>query len=163
MEKDIASLKANGLHVEEGRGSEDPITNLKVDKHGLPLVPQPTDSPCDPFVNVTESITATPLIATRIGRIGRRCTWWFSSHYSASPYRVRVNTRQGARPTLIHGSVGAALINPALVELAEDLHVSVEKASYCTTVYLLFGGVTPLFVVPFANIYGRRMLYIVRL
>jgi MFS family permease len=57
--------------------------------------------------------------------------------------------------------VGAALANPAFVQVAKDLNVTIEQASYCTTVFLLFGGVTPVFVVPFASIYGRRILYLV--
>lgn len=57
--------------------------------------------------------------------------------------------------------VGSALINPAFVEMAKDLKVTVEQASYCTTVFILFGGVAPIFLVPFANVYGRRLLYVV--
>src|ERR1700743_1513090 len=57
--------------------------------------------------------------------------------------------------------LGSALINPAFVVIAEDLHISVEQASYCTTVVILFMGVMPMFVVPFSNVYGRRILYLV--
>ncbi|KAJ9493822.1 hypothetical protein LTR99_011064 [Exophiala xenobiotica] len=53
------------------------------------------------------------------------------------------------------------MANPAFVEVVKDLNVTIEQASYCTTVFLLLGGVTPLFVVPFANVYGRRILYVI--
>ncbi|ETI25997.1 hypothetical protein G647_02774 [Cladophialophora carrionii CBS 160.54] len=56
--------------------------------------------------------------------------------------------------------LGSALINPAFVVIAEDLHISVEQASYCTTVVILFMGIMPMFVVPFSNVYGRRILYL---
>ena len=57
-------------------------------------------------------------------------------------------------------AVSAALVNPAFVEMAKELNCSVEQASYCTTVFLLFVGITPLLLAPFANVYGRRILYI---
>jgi len=59
-------------------------------------------------------------------------------------------------------AVSSALINPAFVQMSKDLKVTVEQASYCTTVFILFGGVTPMLIVPFANVYGRRVLYVVR-
>ena len=37
--------------------------------------------------------------------------------------------------------LGSALINPAFVLMSKDLHITVEQASYCTTVFILFGGV----------------------
>jgi predicted MFS family arabinose efflux permease len=55
------------------------------------------------------------------------------------------------------------MINPAYILLAADLGVTVTKASYLTTVYILFSGVTPMFLVPFANVYGRKNLYMVLL
>jgi hypothetical protein len=59
--------------------------------------------------------------------------------------------------------VGSALVNPGFVAMSKSLGVTVEQCSYCTTVFVLFGGVAPLFVVPFANVYGRRILYVVRI
>jgi MFS family permease len=53
------------------------------------------------------------------------------------------------------------MINPAYILLADDLNVTVTKASYLTTVYILFSGITPMFLVPYANVYGRRNLYVV--
>ncbi|KAH8820654.1 major facilitator superfamily domain-containing protein [Xylogone sp. PMI_703] len=56
--------------------------------------------------------------------------------------------------------MGSALVNPTYVIMAKDLDITVEQASYCTTVYILFSGITPMFIVPFSNIYGRRILYL---
>jgi predicted MFS family arabinose efflux permease len=53
------------------------------------------------------------------------------------------------------------MINPAYILLAADLKVTVTQASYLTTVYILFSGITPMFLVPFANVYGRKNLYMV--
>lgn len=57
--------------------------------------------------------------------------------------------------------LGSALINPAFVIMSRDLDITVEQASYCTTVFILFGGVLSMFIVPFANVYGRRICYVI--
>jgi MFS family permease len=54
-----------------------------------------------------------------------------------------------------------AMLNPAFIAVATDLRVTVEEASYTTTLFILFTGVFPLFVTPFANVYGRRILYLI--
>ncbi|OCL01889.1 MFS general substrate transporter [Glonium stellatum] len=56
--------------------------------------------------------------------------------------------------------MGSALINPAYVVMSKDLRITVEQASYCTTIFILFSGVFPIFVVPFSNVYGRRIIYL---
>ena len=58
-------------------------------------------------------------------------------------------------------SVGSAIVNPAFVLMAKDLDVTVEQASYNTTTAILLSGIFPMFVVPFSNTYGRRVLYLV--
>jgi len=55
----------------------------------------------------------------------------------------------------------ASVINPAYVAMAADLHITVEQASYVTTSFVLVGGIIPMFVVPFSNVYGRRILYLI--
>ncbi|KAJ5606674.1 hypothetical protein N7510_009455 [Penicillium lagena] len=57
--------------------------------------------------------------------------------------------------------VGSSLINPCYTIMAEDMNISVEQASYCTTVFMLFSGFVPMLIVPFSNIYGRRNLYLI--
>ena len=101
---------------------------LKLDKHGLPLVPQPSDHEDD------------PLNWPKIQRI----------------YVVLLISVLG-----FVAQLGSALINPAFVAMSKDLHVTVEQASYCTTVFILFGGVLSMFIVPFANVYGRRIVYVI--
>ncbi|RDL35802.1 Uncharacterized protein BP5553_06414 [Venustampulla echinocandica] len=59
------------------------------------------------------------------------------------------------------GQLSSALINPAFKVMSLDLGVTVPQASYLTTVFVLFGGVVPMFVVPFSNVYGRRILYVI--
>ena len=102
--------------------------NLKLDKHGLPLVPQPSDHKEDPL--------NWPLWLK----------YWIVLLVSAF--------------TLI-AQLCAALLNPAFVTMAKDLHVTVEQASYTTTVFILFSGIFPLLLTPFANVYGRRVLYLI--
>jgi multidrug resistance protein len=54
-----------------------------------------------------------------------------------------------------------AMLNPSFVTVAQDLNVTVEEASYSTTLFILFAGVFPLLVTPFSNTYGRRPLYLI--
>ena len=102
--------------------------SLKLDKRGLPLVPQPSDHKDDPL------------------------NW-----STAQKYYIVVLMSSFA----LMSQLGAAMLNPAFVLVAKDLRVTVEQASYTTTVYILFTGVFPLFITPFANVYGRRFLYLV--
>ncbi|KAL5365053.1 major facilitator superfamily domain-containing protein [Aspergillus floccosus] len=54
-----------------------------------------------------------------------------------------------------------AMLNPAFVAVAEDLHITVKEASYSLTIFVLFSGVYPLFLSPFCNTYGRRPLFLI--
>ncbi len=58
------------------------------------------------------------------------------------------------------GPMSAAVANPAFVPLAEAFDISVVEASYELTMYIVFAGVGPLLVIPFANTYGRRPVYL---
>ena len=59
----------------------------------------------------------------------------------------------------VMAQLGSALINTSYVKVASDLYVIVEEASYSFTIFMLFAGIFPLFIAPFATIYGRRPLY----
>lgn len=50
----------------------------------------------------------------------------------------------------------------AFAPIAEDYKVTDQQASYLTTCNSLFGGVTPLLLTPYVNMYGRRPAYLVR-
>ena len=102
--------------------------NTKLDKFGLPMVPQPSDHKDD------------PLNWTLMQK------YWIVILMSAFT---------------VSAQLGSALLNPVFVKVAKDLHVTVVQTSYSTTVFILFTGVFPLFITPFANIYGRRVLYLI--
>ena len=57
--------------------------------------------------------------------------------------------------------VGAGMVPAAFSPIARSLHVTKQEASYLTTTYTLFGGLTPLLITPYVNLYGRRPAYIV--
>lgn len=101
---------------------------LKIDKHGLPLAPQPSDSPADPL------------------------NW---------PYWQKLYIVLLVSFLSFIAQVSGSMYNPALQLIAKSLHVTIEQASYCTTVYILFGGCLSMFVVPYANVYGRRICYVI--
>lgn len=54
------------------------------------------------------------------------------------------------------------MVPAAFAPIAKSYGVSIQKASYLTTSNSIFGGVTPLLMTPFVNIYGRRPAYLVR-
>ncbi|OAP57700.1 hypothetical protein AYL99_08438 [Fonsecaea erecta] len=58
------------------------------------------------------------------------------------------------------GPMGSAVANPAFVPMSKTFGLSVVEASYELTVYIVFGGIGPLAIVPFANVYGRRPVYL---
>ena len=100
---------------------------VKLDRHGLPLVPQPSDHPEDPL------------------------NWsYFKKWYVTMLVSTLAFVTQ----------LGAALVNPAFVSLAADLHITTQQASYSLTTFVLFSGVTPMFISPLTNMYGRRIFYV---
>ena len=54
--------------------------------------------------------------------------------------------------------MSGSLANPTFVPMLKDLGVTVQQASYTTTVFVLDTGLTPMALTPFANVYGRRDL-----
>lgn len=53
------------------------------------------------------------------------------------------------------------MVPAAFGPIAKELKVTRQQASYLTTTYTLLGGVTPLFVTPYVNLYGRRPAYVI--
>jgi predicted MFS family arabinose efflux permease len=58
-------------------------------------------------------------------------------------------------------TVGAGFVPAAFNPIAQEFKVTKQQASYLTTTYTLFGGITPLLITPYVNLYGRRPAYIV--
>jgi MFS family permease len=56
--------------------------------------------------------------------------------------------------------MAAASPNPAFVTLGRAFGITLVQASYQLVVYLVFSGVGPLFVVPFASSTGRRPIVV---
>lgn len=61
------------------------------------------------------------------------------------------------------GTFTAAAIMAAFVNIAEDLHVSVQRASYLTSLVIAILGGAPLFWRPLADRYGRRPIFLLSL
>jgi predicted MFS family arabinose efflux permease len=53
------------------------------------------------------------------------------------------------------------MVPAAFGPIAQSYHVTTQKASYLTTSYTLLGGLTPLVMTPYVNLYGRRPAYLV--
>ncbi|KAM0253069.1 hypothetical protein ACHAQJ_007445 [Trichoderma viride] len=114
-----------GFEPEEGK---EPISDLKLDASGLPLVPQPSDHKDDPL----------------------NWPYWYK-YYVLSLLCLLAFVVQ----------FGAGMVPAAFGPIAASYGVSHQAASYLTTTYTLFGGVTPLLITPFVNLYGRRPAYLV--
>ncbi|KAF2092454.1 MFS general substrate transporter [Rhizodiscina lignyota] len=105
-----------------------PVSDLKLDSNGLPLVPQPSNQPSDPL-NWPKLYKYYVLLLL--------CVLAFSVQF------------------------GAGMTPAAFAPIAEDYKVTDQQASYLTTCNSLFGGVTPLLLTPYVNMYGRRPAYLV--
>ncbi|TKX19743.1 MFS transporter-like protein 147 [Elsinoe australis] len=103
------------------------VSALKLDPHGFPLRPQPSDSPYDP-------LTWHPLLKLWI---------LFNVSYLA-----------------FLGPFTQAVINSAFKPVATSFHIPITTASYVTNVAILGAGITPLFLSPIANVYGRRPVFL---
>ena len=57
----------------------------------------------------------------------------------------------------------AASIQSAFIDIAIDLHVSIERASYLTSLVIAILGGAPLFWKPLAERYGRRPIFLISL
>ncbi|KAH8905828.1 MFS general substrate transporter [Coniochaeta sp. PMI_546] len=56
---------------------------------------------------------------------------------------------------------GAGMVPAAFAPIAQSYQVTTQQASYLTTSYTLLGGLTPLLMTPFVNLYGRRPAYLI--
>ena len=57
-------------------------------------------------------------------------------------------------------TLNVAIINPAVVPLSNEFHVSHVRGTYQTTIAIGTSAVGPLVFTPFANVYGRRSAYL---
>ena len=53
------------------------------------------------------------------------------------------------------------MVPAAFGPIGDYYNVTDQQASYLTTSYTLLGGVTPLLLTPYINMYGRRPAYLV--
>lgn len=61
------------------------------------------------------------------------------------------------------GTFTAAAIQSAFVNIAADLHISVQQASYLTSLVICILGVAPLFWRPLSQRFGRRPIFLLSL
>ncbi|KAJ3776410.1 MFS general substrate transporter [Lentinula raphanica] len=108
-----------------------PAVVLKLDKHGVPLSPQPSDDPEDP------------------------CKLSFNFARMSAFILLQVSILSAL------GTYNTAIINPAYNQLSAEFDVSIVTASYQTTVAIAVNGLGPFLFIPFAHVYGRRPVYLV--
>lgn len=83
-------------------------------------------------------------------------------------YQYSVFSKRKKQSIVLAGAGGAVFSTltaqtylPALQVLADDFHVSISQINLTLTVYLVFQGVTPMFIGSFADRLGRRLAYII--
>ncbi|KAF5355133.1 hypothetical protein D9756_005566 [Leucocoprinus leucothites] len=57
-------------------------------------------------------------------------------------------------------TLNVAIVNPAVVPLAEEFGIAHVTATYQTTIAIGTSAIGPILFVPFANVYGRRPIYL---
>ena len=81
--------------------------------------------------------------------------------YSAFSKRKKQFVVLAASIGAVFSTLSAQTYLPALKVLADDFHVSVSKINLTVTTYLIFQGITPMFVGSFADRLGRRPAYVI--
>ena len=101
-------------------------SELKLDKHGLPLIPQPSRFKDDPLVR-------TPLASVS----------WRSvlTHEQNWPAWLKWAVLIQVSFMAFLGPFNSAVINPSLVLLSEAMHVDTTRVAYSTTTAIILGGV----------------------
>ncbi len=83
------------------------------------------------------------------------------ARYSVFSNRKKRYVVLGASIGAVFSTLSAQTYLPALKVLSDDFHVSVSKINLTVTTYLIFQGITPMFIGGFADRLGRRPAYII--
>lgn len=67
----------------------------------------------------------------------------------------------GATMSALFSPLTAQIYFPALNLVADDFHVSISKINLTVTTYMIFQGITPMFIGGFADTAGRRPAYLI--
>lgn len=81
--------------------------------------------------------------------------------YSIHPKSVKRLIVLAASVTALFSPISAQIYLPALIPIARSLHVSAAKVNLTITTYMVFQGITPMFIGSLADAGGRRPAYIV--
>ncbi|KAJ9493834.1 hypothetical protein LTR99_011156 [Exophiala xenobiotica] len=137
---------ASGGRVTSSEDVKAPALALKLDPHGYPLRPQPSDDPLDPLNWSWWWKLATLLQVSFLAFLGP-----FTQGYIVSVVQ---------HPNMAWVGVDRPQQNPAYAPLARSMHITITEASYQTTLAIVTSGVIGLILSPVSNVYGRRPIYI---
>ncbi|KAI0436690.1 major facilitator superfamily domain-containing protein [Xylaria telfairii] len=111
-----------------------------------------------------QSATSNETIAVNTGSIGPDKE---SPHVVIPPVHTVYTSREkmliviSAAFSGLFASWTAQIYLPALNNAAHDLHISTKKINLTVTSYMIFQGVTPIFIGGYADAMGRRPVYII--
>jgi multidrug resistance protein len=129
--------------------SSDQITRVSVLSAGAGLAPAPTPGSGIVTASNGDHPPQTPQQAPQM------------SQYSVFSKRKKRYVVLAASIGAVFSTLTAQTYLPALKVLADDFHVSVSKINLTVTTYLIFQGITPMFIGSFADRLGRRPAYII--
>jgi hypothetical protein len=129
------------------KNNEDESQNIKLDKNGRPLIPQPNIHKDDPLVS-RFYVPPTPTLKS------------YAKLLKNWPGICKLCIALQISWIAMIGPMGAAALNPALGQLGRAFGISTVQASYQFAIFLLFDGIGALLVVPLSNVYGRRPVYL---
>ncbi|KAK0923066.1 hypothetical protein LTR91_015151 [Friedmanniomyces endolithicus] len=138
--------KGAGLTIEDEQSKESAqAVDLKLDRNGLPLVPQPSGHSDDPLVGSQRPSKARLILTAR-------------KNWSPA---LKLSVALQVSWLSFLGPMSSAVANPAFIPIGKAFHITTVEASYSLTMYIIFAAVGPLLAVPLANTYGRRPVYLV--
>ncbi|KAJ3559989.1 hypothetical protein NP233_g11125 [Leucocoprinus birnbaumii] len=120
------------------------LASIKLDNTGLPLVPQPGSSETDPLNYPNVGSPSSLAFTVKLTEV-KWLKWLILFEVSVLAFLATLNV---------------AIVNPAVVPLADEFGIAHVTATYQTTVAIGTSAIGPLVFVPVANVYGRRPVYL---
>lgn len=120
----------------------------------------------EPHQQVNEVASATPRYSGGVEDVEKQQNVSEQNQNLAPRYSVYTIWQKraivlGAAGTAFFSPLTAQIYLPALTELAHDFHVSNSKINLTVTTYMIFQGITPMFIGSLADSGGRRPAYVV--
>ncbi|KAI1269017.1 major facilitator superfamily domain-containing protein [Xylariaceae sp. FL1019] len=109
----------------------------------------------------TSEAPTTSTVPTSVEVLPEESTTDSAPPYSIYNHRQKLSIIIGAALGAFFASWSSHIYLPALSNVAEDLHTTIGKANLSVTTYMIFQGISPIFIGGFADALGRRPIYLI--